>query len=138
MAKRIFFLFLAAVMLFAACRPAKPEIESWPVVSQINVTYQHNGSTGQRTYTTPSKMRQILNRLRTLGQQFTPSIDPETLTEQAYTIHIRFTDGSSREYQIKSDRYIRSGGQPWQQADPERIQKLNQLLQTLPEDAVRQ
>lgn len=132
MARRIWILALAAAILCAGCK-AKASA-GWPVVSQITVTCERDGALTRQTYTSQAKMRQILNHLRNLGQKFSPFVDPDTLSARIFRIHVAFTDGSSRLYQTKSDRYVRFDNEPWQQADPERIEKLNHLLQSLPGD----
>lgn len=134
MARRIWVIFLGSVLLCAGCSMRRSEDVGWPVVSRITVTCDQGGSMTQQVYTSQHKMRQILNQLRTLGQQFTPPIDPEALSARTYSISVSFTDGTQRLYQTKSDRYIRIDQHPWQQADPKRIEDLNQLLQSLPGD----
>lgn len=133
MSKRIWAFALIAAILCVGCMMKKPSA-GWPVVSEISATMEQNGLFTHNLYTDPSKMRQILNLLRDLGQQFTPDIDPDSLNAPQCSIYVSFTDGSQRAYHIKSDRYIRTDSSPWQQADPERIDKLRQLLQALPGD----
>ena len=134
MARRIWAMYLGIMLFFVGCSLHRTEDMGWPVVSQITVTCDRSGHVTQQIYTSQDKMRQILNQLRTLGQQFTPPIDPEALSARTYSIAVSFTDGSQRLYQTKSDRYIRIDQNPWQQADPKRIEDLNQLLQNLPGD----
>jgi hypothetical protein len=133
MTKRIWPVILIVLLFIPGCKSTNPPGK--PVVSQISVIYGTSSNSIQRIYTGQQKMQQILNCLRTLGQQFTPFTDPETITAPQYTIRILSTDGSSRSYCVKSDRYIRTGSEPWKQADPERISKLNRLLQSLTPDS---
>ena len=133
MAKRIGILCLAAVLLCTGCRSRQEE--DWPVVCQITVTCEQEGSLTRRVYTSEAKMRQILNGLRSLGQKSTPTIDPSQLMARTYSITLTHTDNSQRLYQIKGDRYIRLCRDPWKQVDPERMSDLHLLLQNLPGDS---
>lgn len=135
MPKRIWALIMAVAILCGGCNSKAPS-PGWPVVSQITATIEQNNFFSRQTYTDAAKMRQILNLLRNLGQQFTPFVDPDTLNAPGCSIYVAFTDGSQRSYHIKDDRYIRTDNGPWQQADPERIGKLRQLIQTLPGDFI--
>lgn len=135
MPKQLGALALIVAILFSACAIQTPS-PGWPVVSEITATIEQNGFSSRQTYTDSAKMRQILNLLRNLGQQFTPFVDPNTLSAPCCSICVSFTDGKRRVYQIKADRYIRTDSGPWQQADPERIEKLRQLIQTLPGDFI--
>lgn len=125
----------AAVLLFCTgCMGRTPKPQNKTVVSQICVTCQQEGTAGRRTYTDGAKMKQILNALRQVGQQFDPEVDPEPLELRTYCITLTHSDGSRRSWYTKGDRYIRREDGPWQQADPKKISQLNQLLQILPGD----
>lgn len=134
MARRVWLLCIATLLLCAGCRSHNKDTESWPVVSEITVTCEQGGNVTRQIYTSQWKMRQILNCIRTLGQKFTPAVDPDTLSDRTYSITLTHTDGSQRIYQTKADRYIRVSRGPWQQADPEKISELHLLLQGLPGD----
>lgn len=134
MAKRIRALVLAAALLCAGCSSRYPEPPGWPVVSRITVVCHQDGSATQKVFTSQEKMRIVLNKLRTLGQQYAPPTDPETLTARTFSVTVTRSDGSQRHYQTKGDRYIRTDENPWQQCDPNRLEELNQLLRDLPGD----
>ena len=121
-------------MLCAGCHTRGQSEANWPVVSQITVTCEHQGTLTRQFYTSEAKMRQILNCLRSLGQKSSPPIDPDTISARTYSITLTHTDGSQRIYQTKADRYIRICRDPWQQADPEKVSELHLLLQGLPGD----
>ena len=104
------------------------------VVARITVIQSQDGLLTEKAFTSQQKMGQILNLLRSLGQQFTPPLDPDTLPEESIHIHVQFQDGSTRVYQTKSDLYIRTDHSPWQQADRGQLVKLRQLLQELASD----
>ena len=103
------------------------------VVSQISV--EQENLTGNRVYTDPHKMQRILTGLRQLGQRFRPDNDPEQLSAPLVTITLTFSDGSLQHYHMKSDRYIQTGQQGWQQTDSERLRRLQFLIKALPGDA---
>lgn len=134
MGKRILVLLLTAALL-TGCG-AKKDPEGLRVIYKITVTCHDGGSSTQQIYTTQPKIRLILNGIRTLGQQFSPAIDPETLSERTFHIDISFTDGTNRLYQTKGDRYIRTDQERWKQTDPKQLEKLNHLLLTLPGDRI--
>jgi hypothetical protein len=134
MVRRIIVICLAIIFLFTGCHFHSKQEAGWPVVNQITVTCEQNGALTRRVYTTETKMRQILNSLRSLGQKSTPAIDPGTLSVRTYCITLYHTDSSQRLYQIKGDRYIRICRDSWQQVDPEQISELHLLLQNLPSD----
>ena len=104
------------------------------VVAKITVAQPLDGSITVKAFTDQHKMGQVLNLLRSLGQQFTPPLDPDSLPEESTQILIQFQDGSTRIYQTKSDLYIRTDQSPWQQADRGQLIKLRQLLQELSSD----
>jgi hypothetical protein len=133
-AKRSIAIVLAIVLLLAGCSTRGTLDPGFPVVSHISVICRQDGYTSEKVFTSQEKMRMILNALRTLGQQFSPSVDPEPLSARSYGVTVTMTDGSRRHYQTKGDCFIRTDENPWQQCDPKRLEKLNLLLQQLPGD----
>lgn len=104
------------------------------VVKQISVHWMEDGSDVVRVHRDPEKLHLILNKVRTLGQRFSTDVDPEALEVSAVTVTVAFSDGSQRFYQVKPDRFIRVGQNPWQQANPKRVTALRLLLLSLPGD----
>lgn len=104
------------------------------MVSKISVGAIPEDHQPHRVYTNQSKMRQILNSLRTLGQKTTPELDPEELPLQGHTITLFYTNGTQKIYHTKGGRYIRNLPTPWQQADSEKVSQLDALLRSLPAD----
>lgn len=113
------------------CLRKKPGVR---VVEQISVRWAENGVDVCRIHDDPEEMHLILNKLRTLGQRYSPDIDPELLDTPIVTVALIYSDGTQRLYQIKPDRYVRIGEASWQQADPGRITALRLLLLSLPGD----
>lgn len=125
---------LLAVCLLGICSGCFHKKASVKLVSEISVQWEDNGGPIHRIFDSPQKMHLILNKLRTLGQRFSSDTDPETLEASVLSITLSYSDGSQQLYQIKPDRYIRIGQEPWQQADPNRITDLRLLLLSLPSD----
>ena len=121
------------LLLLAGCS-GKPHPGGRFVVAKITVAQSQDGFLTEKAFTNPQKMGRILNLLRNLGQQFTPPLDPDTLSDDSIQILVQFQDGSTRRYQTKSDLYIRTDQAPWQQADRGQLIKLRQLLQELTPD----
>lgn len=117
-----------AMFLLSGCRPR----EQVKLVSQIAVDWEDGGR--DRVFREAEKMQKILNRLRQLGQRYSADVDPEALAEPEIVLTLSFTDGSCLQHRLKSDHYIRTGDQPWQQTDPKPLQRLQFLLKTLPGD----
>ena len=123
---------LVAVLLTGCAGRKKPTGSA--VVDQITVSYQENGAQITKNYTSQHKMRLVLDQFRLLGQKYTPHMDPDTLRTTVFEVRLMFSNGSQRLYHTRSDRYIRTDNGPWQQTDPVRLQKLNDLLLSLPPD----
>lgn len=131
--KKRFAAAMLGLLLLTGCG-GKPSAAGRFVVAKITVAQPQNGVLTEKTFTDQQKMGKILNLLRSLGQQFTPALDPDTLPEESIQILVRFQDGSARFYQTKSDLYIRTDQAPWQQADRGQLIKLRLLLQELSSD----
>ena len=132
--KKWLWLVLTAVLL-AGCAEKKPILPQTAVVSKITVTYQENGIDIIKNFSSQHKMRQVLDRVRILGQKYTPLIDPESLDTTLFQVQLSFSDGTQRLYHTRSDRYIRTDNGPWLQTDAQKLQALNELLLRLPPDA---
>ena len=128
--KRGLVVILLNALLLAGCGK-KPDVK---LVSQISVDWDQEAVAVDRVYTDPYKMQRVLNRMRQLGQRFSPEVDPELLHSPAVTITVSFSDGSFHQHQLKADRYIRTDSSLWQQADPTQVQRLQFLLKALPGD----
>ena len=133
MKKQLCILFAAAIL--TGCSAKTTPLPQTAVVDKITVTYQEENTQIVKIYTSQHKMREILNKFRLLGQQYTPIIDPENLDTTVFQVRLSFSDGSRRLYHTRSDRYIRTDDGPWQQTDTQKLQALNELLLRLPPDA---
>lgn len=126
------FLIILAMLLLVGCsrEPEKPVA----VVSQIAVTYEQENLLVQKTFTGSDKMHQILNRLRLMGQKFTPDCNPEELPGRGSAITLTRSDGTQQIWRIKGGRFILQAPGPWQQVEAERIGLLENLIRSLPGD----
>lgn len=133
MVRKIVAILLVMVILgmCGGCFHKNPSVR---VVKQISIHWVEDGTEMVRVHQNPEKLHLILNKLRTLGQRFSTDVDPETLEASAVTVTVAFSDGSQRFYQVKPDRFIRVGQNPWQQADPKKVTALRLLLLSLPDD----
>lgn len=77
----------------------------------------------------PQTMRQILNALRQPGQLLLLKTEPEAQPERHLTLLL--TDGTSRHYTFRGDRYLKKENGPWQEADPDHLSPLLDLLSSL-------
>ena len=135
MVRKITAVALAALSLFSQSGCRRKAVGN-PVVSSIQVTIEDPPLYSHREYQNPETMQLILNRLRTLGQQYHSDLNPETLAEPLVTIALIRSDGTRQEYQLTSDRYIRTGHAGWNQANPDKVTQLQLLLLSLPEEVV--
>lgn len=124
MGKKIIAAIVGAVLIFGLWQHFHRQDPGLRLVSAIEVEY---GPTRQ-VYHDSEQMSLILNRLRSLGQRYSPDLDPEALSGPTVSIRLIYSDGTWLEHQIKPDRYVRTGQAKWQQADPKQIQSLMLLL----------
>ncbi len=119
---------LILIIFLVACSQKNPE--KAVIVEYITVS----GPSVDACYTNATKMSQILNSIRTLGQKSTATTDPEALPELGWRITLHRSDGSELTYRTKGARYFRQGDQPWQEVDPKKLEELDILLRSLPGD----
>lgn len=132
MGRKILAAAIGVVLIFGVWLHFRDRETGPRLVSRIEVEYGQS----RQVYEDPEKMSLILNRLRSLGQRYSPDTDPEALAGNTVSIRLIYSDGTQRQHQIKPDRYVRTGQEQWQQADPDRISALNLLLHVLPGDVI--
>ena len=96
MARRFWALALGAALIFGIWQFFKERKQGPTLVSQICVEVGPE----QYVYQDPEKLSLVLNRLRSLGQQYAPDRDPEALDTQTVRITLVRSDGSRQLYNL--------------------------------------
>ena len=126
---------VCAAVLFGCNGKKNDQFQSQSkVVTAITVIYENGNLRRQSVYTADNKMRAILNYLRWIDPYGTPAEDPESVDGSAYRITITFSNGGTKQYVQKADRYMRLDGQPWQSIDPKNAATLGQMLAKMESD----
>ena len=112
-------------------RPAETPVR---VVTHIDITYENGSIQTQRHYEDDKKMNQVLNYLRLIDPYGRPAVDPEIIKGSQFHIELAYSDGSSKVYRQKADRYMQIDGGDWKTIDPARAEELSLLLGQLESD----
>lgn len=129
--RKVLALAVVAALLFCGCHRGTHTSSGVAVVTRITVSHPDDP---QQVYSRPDKLRAIMNRLRGFGQEFSPEIDPETLSTPAWHIVLSLSDGKETHYRVKPERYLQRNNAPWRQTEPKGIASLIFLLKVLPPD----
>ena len=113
---------------------SKPEETPVRVVTHIDITYENGSIHTERHYRDASKMRHVLNYLRLIDPYGSPAVDPEIIKGSHFYIELGYSDGSSKVYRQKADRYMQIDGGEWKTIDPARAEELSLLLGQLESD----
>lgn len=124
---------LLFVLAALGCTPREEPIPP-KIVTQIVVTCEGYHTAERRFYNTDTKMRLILYHLRSIGIRDTPKEDPELYKDKTIHITLTYSDGSTKIYSHKGDRYFREDDGPWSEIQPEKVAGLYQLLMMMPSD----
>lgn len=125
--KKRWVLAVIAVTLLWGCTMKGPPPQHRAVVRKICI--ERPGA--QVSCSDPQTMRQILNALRQPGQLILPKEDPETLPLPELRLTLLLTDGTSRRYTFKGDRYLKKDDGPWKEAVSDHLTTLLTLLTDL-------
>ena len=138
LAKGLYLIFLLGLLcsLLGGCmhfvtRPAETPVR---VVTHIDITYENGSIQTQRHYEDDKKMNQVLNYLRLIDPYGRPAVDPEIIKGSQFHIELAYSDGSSKVYRQKADRYMQIDGGDWKTIDPARAEELSLLLGQLESD----
>lgn len=104
------------------------------VVTYIDITYENGTIQTQRHYEDAGKMKQVLNYLRLIDPYGRPAVDPEIVGGSHFHIELAYSDGSSKVYRQKADRYMQIDGGDWKTIDPTRAEELSLLLGQMESD----
>ena len=136
--KGLYLIFLTALLcsLLSGCmhfisRPAEAPVR---VVTHIDITYENGSIQTQRHYEDDRKMKHVLNYLRLIDPYGRPAVDPEIVGGSHFHIELAYSDGSSKVYRQKADRYMQIDGGDWKTIDPARAEELSLLLGQMESD----
>lgn len=133
--KFTFFLFILPMLLSGSVSASLQRNISPPqMVTQVRIVCQHKKSTMTRCYTQPHKMEPVLNYLRLLKYKGQADTDPERLTGDRFEITLYYSNGQSRIYRQRSNRYLSKNAHAWEKIDPEQARLLYPMLQSMPSD----
>ena len=101
------------------------------VVTQIHVFQRNTFGETEYRYEDPERMQQILNYLRWVDPYGIPEEDPMTQPGEEFVIRMYYSDGTTKIYHQRCDRYLRVGEGAWKKIAPERGRELRGLLGNL-------
>ena len=104
------------------------------VVTKIDISYENGPIHCRRHYHDSDKMTQVLNYLRLIDPYGTPPEDPDAATGSLFQIKLTYSDGSTKVYLQKADRYMRIDNGPWKTINPAKAEELSLLLGQLDSD----
>ncbi len=134
----IFFILLClGIFIISGC--GKQDTVAAPacrVVTQVDISCQHEKGLIQRNYTDNKKMESVLLYLRLLKPFGKPETDPERVDAPVFEITVHLSDGDRRIYRQKDHRYFSKNSRPWEKIDPARASGLYALMRHYPSDPV--
>ncbi len=122
------------ISAFTGCQPSTTASTAYRVVSQIHVQYQNSNLHQRWHFRSDEKMEAVLTYLRLLDPYGTPKEDPEDVAGSDIYIALVYSDGSSKIYHQRADRYLQIGDGPWKCIDPDTALQLCALLGILTSD----
>ena len=136
--KRQSLMILPFILLFllSSCRAGQSHTSMPRVVTQISVISTHEGAIQHHVYTTPAKMKILLNYLRRLDPYGDTDIEPDTFRTDAYEITLFYSDGQSSIYRQIYDQYLQENDGPWKRINPADGGYLLPILTNLPTDII--
>lgn len=129
------------ILLFSLCGcsrvhdPNNPET-GLKMVVRIDVFCSQDGEAIHRNYTSEDKMEAMLLYLRLLKSKGPANTDPEELIGPACKIVVTFSNGQSRIYRLRADRFLSTDSGPWQSVDQTHAQELYKLVMLMSSDQV--
>lgn len=131
---KILVLFLLCMGTFFGCEEEKPpEI---PLVTGVEITCLHGEETIQRTYTQPEKVQRFLYYLRRQETVGYAQVDPERIIGDAAWIEVKLSNGQSRVYRQRADRFWSKDCHRWKRIDESWGRRLYSMLILIPSDPV--
>lgn len=135
--KQVFVMLIILVLLLTGCIPCPaPQQPEFAVVTGVDITHYLGNLQEQRQYATDENISMVLNYLRLLHTLGAPQEDPSAESGGTYHIIVEFSDGTTKEYAQKADRYLWEEGVGWRIIDEEQGVQLGQLFRAIPSDTV--
>lgn len=128
--KRIAFLLILALTLGGCKQAEEPPV--YRVVTGVQVHWERQGDTIDRTYTRSSSIQSILTYLRIL-KPYGP-VNPEGTADSTCRITLQYSQGPDSVYLQQGQRYLQKNGGEWETIDASRASLLYPLLLLLPSD----
>lgn len=126
---------LILIFCLAGCIPCPAPVQpEFAVVTGVDITHHLGGLQEQRQYYNEENVSMVLNYLRLLQTLGRPTEDPLTAGGGTYHITVTFSDGTTKEYAQKADRYLWEEGVGWYIIDEEQGVQLGQLFRAIPSD----
>lgn len=137
MKKLRFYILPIFILFLSGCTsiPMAAEPTACRVVTEITVSVENVPEPTLCRYTDPAKMTKALNCLRRLDPWDPAETDPEKEPGPHYRIHLRFSDGSAKHYDLVANSYLRENGGPWKQVSSEHALRFALLLAAVSSDA---
>lgn len=133
---RVWAMTLALFFLLVGCCRMIPESQNAPyrVVTQIHILYQNGRLEAERSISKPDKLQSILDYLRQIDPYGTPFENPEEVSGSNFHITVLYSDGTSRLYRQRADRYMCIDDGPWKRIDPQKALELSRLMGAMASD----
>ena len=124
------------VLMLCGCRahPSGDTQQALRLVTGITVHYENGPIRGSLQYEEDQKMQLILDYLRLINPYGQPAEDPETAGGTSFQIVLTYSDGSTKHYRQKADRYLKTDQGPWLCIPPQKALELSLLLGYLETD----
>lgn len=132
---KLFFLSLFLLCIMSGC--GKNNTKNDPlcrVVTQVDITCQHEDLLIRRHYTDTDKIESVLIYLRLLNPLTMTENDPNSIDADIYEINVHLSDGARRVYRQKAHRYISKDYRPWKDVNPGHAAQLYALMRHYPSD----
>lgn len=127
------FVFACSVSLIGCKEERPPEI---PLVTAVEITCRHGGEIIQRTYTQPEKVQRFLYYLRRQQTKGYADRNPERVEGDTAWIKVQLSNGGSRVYRQRADRFWSKDCHRWKRIDETWGRRLYRMLILIPSDPV--
>ena len=134
MKRKILVLMIVCVVLLTGCKEEQPP--EVPLVTAVEITCRHGEETIHRTYTKPEKVQRFLYYLRRQQTRGYANRDPERIIGDAVWIRVELSNGNSRVYRQRADRFLSKDCHRWKKIDESWGRRLYSMALLIPSDPV--